>query len=43
MNRQKNKPEKKCPCPNSGCPRHGDCKKCAEYHAKNGGTSYCKR
>ncbi|MBQ3685036.1 MAG: hypothetical protein II933_01275 [Candidatus Methanomethylophilaceae archaeon] len=21
-----------CKCPNTGCPRHGDCRECVEFH-----------
>ena len=30
-----------CPCPNTGCPNHGDCAKCTASHVRKGYLSYC--
>ncbi len=25
-----------CPCKNTDCPRHGNCRECVEFHVKGG-------
>ena len=30
-----------CPCTWPGCPRHGKCKECQEYHHKLGEKTAC--
>ncbi|HOB91933.1 MAG TPA: hypothetical protein PLY10_08470 [Bacillota bacterium] len=34
---------KDCKCPSVNCKRHGKCKECREYHAKQGGKTWCGR
>ena len=40
---KKNGEEKECPCTYPGCPRHGDCDKCKEYHHSCGEKTSCER
>ena len=32
----------RCLCDNSGCPRHGNCRLCAEFHRINPHPATCK-
>ena len=30
-----------CPCPNLGCPNHGNCMNCTSRHLRIGSLNYC--
>jgi hypothetical protein len=32
-----------CPCTKKGCPRHGDCAACEEFHKTGKRPPYCER
>ena len=32
-----------CPCTYPGCPRHGDCEACKEYHHSMGQKTTCEK
>ena len=32
-----------CPCTWPGCPRHGNCKECQEYHRSCGDKTSCQK
>ena len=34
---------KDCPCTYPGCPRHGDCEACKEYHHSMGQKTSCEK
>jgi hypothetical protein len=35
--------KKNCPCPGTGCERHGACCKCVMYHREQGNLPVCLR
>ena len=36
-----NKINENCPCPNTSCPRHGDCEACIAAHKAHGSKTKC--
>lgn len=41
MSEKKTNPD--CPCTSSGCPRHGDCDACKDYHHGMGQKTTCEK